>query len=71
MIDADPQANATSGLGIDVDAVEQGTYQLLEHSVSAVETIITDRLPQSRPDSRTHRPGRRRNRTSGQRWAGV
>ena len=26
LIDADPQANATSGLGIDVDGVEIGTY---------------------------------------------
>ena len=29
LIDADPQANATSGLGIDVEGVEKGTYQLL------------------------------------------
>jgi len=33
LIDADPQANATSGLGIDVETVEAGTYQILEHSV--------------------------------------
>ena len=32
LIDADPQANASSGLGIDVDAVEIGSYQVLEHS---------------------------------------
>ena len=32
LIDADPQANATSGLGIDVESVEIGTYQILEHS---------------------------------------
>lgn len=35
LIDADPQANATSGLGIDVEAVTNGTYQLLEHSTTA------------------------------------
>ena len=29
LIDADPQANATSGLGIDVDSVEVGSYQEL------------------------------------------
>jgi len=32
LIDADPQANATSGLGIDVEQVEVGKYQLLEHT---------------------------------------
>lgn len=45
LIDADPQANATSGLGIDVDSVEMGTYQLLEHSQSALDTIITTSSP--------------------------
>ncbi|MEL4307377.1 ParA family protein [Joostella sp. CR20] len=45
LIDADPQANATSGLGIDVESVEGGTYQLLEHSVTAEETIIKTDSP--------------------------
>ncbi|MGI9546768.1 MAG: ParA family protein [Flavobacteriaceae bacterium] len=45
LIDADPQANATSGLGIDVDQVESGTYQVLEHTLSAGETIITTSSP--------------------------
>src|SRR5680860_200019 len=45
LIDADPQANATSGLGIDVDTVELGTYQLLEHSVTAKEIIIATDSP--------------------------
>lgn len=45
LIDADPQANATSGLGIDVDAVESGTYQLLEHTKTALETIIPTSSP--------------------------
>lgn len=45
LIDADPQANATSGLGIDVDAVEIGTYQLLEHTKTAQETIIPTNSP--------------------------
>ncbi|MFX0558360.1 ParA family protein [Maribacter sp. CXY002] len=45
LIDADPQANATSGLGIDVDGVELGTYQLLEHTKSAKETIIKTSSP--------------------------
>lgn len=40
LIDADPQANATSGLGIDVEQVEIGTYQILEHSNAPEEAII-------------------------------
>ncbi|MEN8125462.1 MAG: AAA family ATPase [Bacteroidota bacterium] len=39
LIDADPQANASSGLGIDVESVELGTYRVLEHSVNIKETI--------------------------------
>jgi len=45
LIDADPQANATSGLGIDVEAVENGTYQVLEHTVSAKDTIVKTNSP--------------------------
>ncbi|MFK7814219.1 MAG: ParA family protein [Maribacter sp.] len=45
LIDADPQANATSGLGIDVDSVEFGSYQLLEHTKTADETIIETSSP--------------------------
>jgi chromosome partitioning protein len=45
LIDADPQANATSGLGIDVETVENGTYQLLEHKTSAREAIIKTNSP--------------------------
>ncbi|MFC4097955.1 ParA family protein [Euzebyella saccharophila] len=45
LIDADPQANATSGLGIDVEEVELGTYQLLELTQKAEETIIKTDSP--------------------------
>ncbi|MCM4154434.1 AAA family ATPase [Gramella sp. AN32] len=45
LIDADPQANATSGLGIDVEGVEFGTYQLLEHSVTAEKAIMKTSSP--------------------------
>lgn len=45
LIDADPQANASSGLGIDVETVEIGTYQVLEHSVAAKEAIISCSSP--------------------------
>ena len=39
LIDADPQANASSGLGIDVENVELGTYRVLEHSIKIKEAI--------------------------------
>jgi len=45
LIDADPQANATSGIGIDVESIEIGTYQLLEHSNSAKEAILKTETP--------------------------
>ena len=45
LIDADPQANATSGLGIEVDAVEKGSYQVLEHTVTAKEAIVVTNSP--------------------------
>jgi len=45
LIDADPQANATSGLGIDVDSVEHGTYQLLEHTMGVDDVIISTDSP--------------------------
>ena len=45
LIDADPQANASSGLGIDVDALEGGTYHVLEHSLSARDAIVKTTSP--------------------------
>ena len=45
LIDADPQANATSGLGIDVEDVNIGTYQVLEHTATAKEAIIATNSP--------------------------
>jgi chromosome partitioning protein len=45
LIDADPQANATSGLGIDVEQVEFGTYQLIEHSIKAEGAIVQTGSP--------------------------
>ena len=45
LIDADPQANATSGLGIEVETVKNGTYQLLEHTVSADAAIVSTNSP--------------------------
>jgi chromosome partitioning protein len=45
LIDADPQANATSGLGIDVDQVALGSYQVLEHTRNASECIVPTQSP--------------------------
>ena len=45
LIDADPQANATSGLGIDVEAVTNGTYQVLEHSTTSRDVIVKTSSP--------------------------
>ena len=45
VIDADPQANATSGLGMDSDSNSAGSYQLLEHTLPAAETIVQTRSP--------------------------
>jgi chromosome partitioning protein len=45
LIDADPQANASSGLGIIVEEVEHGSYQLLEHAISAKEAILPTTSP--------------------------
>jgi chromosome partitioning protein len=45
LIDADPQANASSGLGIDVEGVEIGTYQIIEHSHKAKDGVIPTSAP--------------------------
>ena len=45
LIDADPQANATSGLGVEVNSSTKGTYQLLEHTVLAKDAIVATRSP--------------------------
>jgi len=45
LIDADPQANASSGLGIIVEEVQNGSYQLLEHTITAKEAIVPTTSP--------------------------
>lgn len=45
LIDADPQANATSGLGVDVRSIKYGTYQLLEHSIAVEDAILSTDSP--------------------------
>jgi chromosome partitioning protein len=45
LIDADPQANATSGFGLDVDSIEVGTYQCLGLEVAAEDAIFSTDSP--------------------------
>ncbi len=45
LIDADPQANASSNLGVDPEKVESGTYEVLEHTVDASEAILETSTP--------------------------
>ena len=45
LIDADPQANATSGLGVEVTPGTLGTYQLLEHTATAKTCIKAAHSP--------------------------
>ena len=45
LIDADPQANASSGLGIDVKEVETSLYDCLVNGVDAREAIFESDIP--------------------------
>lgn len=45
LIDADPQANASSGLGIDIESVSAGTYQVLEHTIDVKSAIQKTNSP--------------------------
>lgn len=45
LIDADPQANASSGLGININEITPGTYQILEHTIAAKDAIQTTTSP--------------------------
>lgn len=45
LIDADPQANASSSLGVNVDKVTKGTYELLEHTITGEEATIKSNTP--------------------------
>ena len=45
LIDADPQANASSSLGIDPNANHMGTYQCMEHQSNARDCITTSSSP--------------------------
>lgn len=45
LIDADPQANATSGMGINPDEATQGTYELIEGAAAVGELIRATTTP--------------------------
>ncbi|MGA0109856.1 MAG: ParA family protein [Schleiferiaceae bacterium] len=45
LIDADPQANATSALGYDPTEPKTGTYHVLEHTVRPTEALLDGRNP--------------------------
>ena len=45
LIDADPQANATSSFGVDSQEVKIGTYQCLEHTIEAKRCIFESNSP--------------------------
>ncbi|MDO5655483.1 MAG: AAA family ATPase [Flavobacteriaceae bacterium] len=45
LIDADPQANASSGLGIDIETIGNGTYEVLEHQILAKNAVHATASP--------------------------
>lgn len=45
IIDADPQANATSGFGLSHDDATQGTYELIEGAIQAADLIHSTNTP--------------------------
>ena len=45
LIDADPQANASSGLGIEPDSLEKSVYECMIDEISAEETIVKTTTP--------------------------
>ncbi len=45
LVDADPQANASSGLGINIEELDKTTYEILDESVSIKDTILNTTSP--------------------------
>lgn len=45
LIDADPQANASSGLGVDLEKIKTSTYEVLEGEASVVDAIYPTTTP--------------------------
>ena len=44
VIDADPQANASSGLGVDLRNVETSVYEVLTEDISVTEAILSTNI---------------------------
>jgi chromosome partitioning protein len=44
IVDLDPQANATSGLGIDKESIEKSVYEVMVSGIPGAEAIITTRI---------------------------
>ena len=45
LVDSDPQANATSGVGVDPHQVKNGTYEVLMGKANIEDTILTTTSP--------------------------
>ena len=45
LVDSDPQANASSGLGINIDNIKFSTYQLLENDCNVLDAITSTSSP--------------------------
>jgi len=45
LIDLDPQANATSGIGVDLSNIKKSSYHLLEHTHKIKEIILKSTTP--------------------------
>ena len=45
LVDSDPQANATSGVGVDPYSIENGTYEVLKGTAKAKDVILNTNSP--------------------------
>jgi chromosome partitioning protein len=45
LVDADPQANTTTGMGFDLHTISQGLYDCMVNSTSAKDVIIKSEIP--------------------------
>ena len=45
LLDIDPQANCTSGIGIEADEVDDSIYEVLIGEVEASEAVMTTEMP--------------------------
>ena len=45
LVDSDPQANATSGVGVDPYSIEKGTYEVLKGTADAKDVILKTNSP--------------------------